>query len=173
MRAPQSLWWDETVPHLRSPGITRPISQPGRPGLTFLAVGPLGLGDRTNCSVSSQRAAYVALGIPRGRESESARSRNISMRSLRSGKAHRRSLGFARDDKGEGSAHLCSRYRGWTEPQVIRFSSPMGEPKAHDYSVERHFHESSAELPIPPRHAGTGGMTKGRAVADLGMSGGG
>src|ERR1700691_5397795 len=26
----------------------------------------------------------------------------------------------ARDDKGEGSAHLSSRYTGWTEPQVIR-----------------------------------------------------
>jgi hypothetical protein len=28
-----------------------------------------------------------------------------------------RSLGFARDDKGEGSAYLGSCYRGWTEPQ--------------------------------------------------------
>jgi hypothetical protein len=24
------------------------------------------------------------------------------------------------DDKGKGSAYLSSRYRGWTEPQVIR-----------------------------------------------------
>jgi hypothetical protein len=49
-----------------------------------------------------------------------ALSKNISMRGLSSGKAHRRSLGFARDDKGESSAHLSSRYMGWTEPQVIR-----------------------------------------------------
>jgi hypothetical protein len=32
------------------------------------------------------------------------------------GKKNCRSLGFARDDKGEGSAHLDSSYRGWTEP---------------------------------------------------------
>jgi hypothetical protein len=31
-----------------------------------------------------------------------------------------RKFGFARDDKGEGSAHLSSRYSGWTEPQPIR-----------------------------------------------------
>jgi uncharacterized protein YcfJ len=37
-------------------------------------------------------------------------SKNISTRGPRSGKAHRRSLGFARDDKGEGGAHLSSRY---------------------------------------------------------------
>jgi hypothetical protein len=36
-----------------------------------------------------------------------------------------RHAGGRRDDKGEGSAYLSSRYRGWTKPQVMqRFSSP-------------------------------------------------
>jgi hypothetical protein len=35
------------------------------------------------------------------------------------GKENCRSLGFARDDKGEGSAHLISRYEGWTERQQV------------------------------------------------------
>jgi hypothetical protein len=42
-------------------------------------------------------------------------SKNISTR----GPLNCRSLGFARDDKGEGGAHLSSRYGGSTEPLVI------------------------------------------------------
>jgi hypothetical protein len=34
-----------------------------------------------------------------------------------------------RDDKGEGSAHLSSRYRGWIKPQVIRHFHFFGRAK--------------------------------------------
>jgi hypothetical protein len=43
-----------------------------------------------------------------------------SLAQLRSGKAHCRSLGCARDDKGERGVHLSIGYEGWTGPQVIR-----------------------------------------------------
>jgi hypothetical protein len=42
-----------------------------------------------------------------------------------------RSLGFARDDKGKGRAHLSSHYRGWAEPQLIRDFHPLWG-RAHD-----------------------------------------
>jgi hypothetical protein len=35
------------------------------------------------------------------------------------GKAHSRSLGFARDDKGEGSAYLSTGYSGWRELNLV------------------------------------------------------
>ena len=37
----------------------------------------------------------------------------IILAQLRSGGAHSRSLGFARDDKVEGSVYLCIGYQGW------------------------------------------------------------
>jgi hypothetical protein len=40
-----------------------------------------------------------------------------------------------RDDKGEGSAHLSSGYRGWKEPQVICDFIPLGGPEAHGSSA--------------------------------------
>jgi hypothetical protein len=36
------------------------------------------------------------------------------------GKENCRSLGFARDDKGEGGAHLSSSSEGWKEPWAPR-----------------------------------------------------
>jgi len=50
------------------------------------------------------------------------------------GKENCRSLGFARDDKGEGSAHLSSRYRGMDRAIASAFFIPLGGPKAHDFS---------------------------------------
>jgi hypothetical protein len=57
------------------------MPQPFRAGLTFLAVGPTGL------------------------EAQTASSKNISRTRLQ----NCRSLGFARDDKREGSASRCIR----------------------------------------------------------------
>jgi hypothetical protein len=78
------------------------------------------------------------------------------------GKAHCRSLGYARDDKaeiggeplglimgmdgsarrdrrddkGEASAHLGRPYKGWTEPQLSAIFISLGRPKAHDSSMD-------------------------------------
>jgi hypothetical protein len=62
------------------------------------------------------------------------RSKNISTKGLRSGKAHSRSLGYARDDKGEGGAHLSSRYRDRQSRRLSAIFISLGGPKAHDSS---------------------------------------
>ena len=85
-----------------------------------------------------------------------ARSKNISTKGPRNRRSLRR---FAcRDDKGEGDGSIKSRC--WTEAFFIT----LGGPQAHDYSVEKHFHERSAELQIPPLRFASVGMTKGWAT---------
>src|SRR5271156_2907670 len=53
-------------------------------------------------------------------DGERCRSFAILPAQLRSGGAHRRSLGCARDDKVEGGAYLCVGFGGWGALQVIR-----------------------------------------------------
>jgi hypothetical protein len=61
-----------------------------------------------------------------------------------------RHAGAKRDDKGEDNGS----YRSGCRTKAFFITS--GGPQAHDSSVEKHFHEGSAELQIPPRQAGTG-----------------
>ena len=91
---------------------------------------------------------------------------------------------FGRDDKGEGDGSIKSGC--WTEAFFIT----LGGPQAHGYSVEKHFHERSAELrsldfpgfPVDScgfgqlhvvlfreNHTGTLGMTKARDGFPLGI----
>ena len=78
-------------------------------------------------------------------------SKNIS----RKGPRNRRSLGFARDDKGKGNGSIESSC--WTEAFLI----VLGGPQAHSNSVEKTFlgRVRGTADPSPAL-----GMTKGRGT---------
>ena len=71
------------------------------------------------------------------------RSKNISTKGPRNADPSA-TLRFGRDDKGEGNGSIKSGCG--TEAFFIT----LGGPQAHGFSVEKHFHEGSAEPQIPP-----------------------
>ena len=95
------------MPRLRcSDNVRGSVQPPFRAGLTFLAVGPTGLEAQTASSKGISRTTLQNCRSPfdfaQGRLSAALRRKNIP----RKGPRNCRSLGCARDDKGEGGAAI-------------------------------------------------------------------
>ena len=92
----------------------------------------------------------------------SKRPKNISKKGLQ----NRRSLGYARDDKGEGGASIQHSLLGATEQQVppLRFASVGMTLLFEGWSLDGKIGRSEGRTADNP---GTLGMTKGTVATDL------